>query len=50
MLKSDIKDSASVKPNAVELAKRKQNHQITQNFAEAVWNVMEHYNEKLKVM
>ncbi|TXG52036.1 hypothetical protein EZV62_021205 [Acer yangbiense] len=45
----DIKDHAPVKPNAVDLAKKERNHQITQNFAKAVWNVLKQYNEKLKV-
>ncbi|KAK3231852.1 hypothetical protein Dsin_003733 [Dipteronia sinensis] len=44
-----IKDRAPVKPNAVDLAKKERNHQITQNFAKAVWNVLKQNNEKLKV-
>ncbi|KAI9200755.1 hypothetical protein LWI28_012843 [Acer negundo] len=45
----NIKGRAPVKPNAVDLSKKERNHQITQNFAKAVWNVLKQYNEKLKV-
>ncbi|KAL5845317.1 hypothetical protein ACOSQ4_011275 [Xanthoceras sorbifolium] len=47
--KLDIKDRAPAKLNPVDLAKKERNHQITQNFAKALWNVLKQCNEKLKV-
>lgn len=45
---SDSVCAALVKPDSIDLP-RERNHQVMQNFAKALWNVLKQYKEKLMV-
>ncbi|CAK7341665.1 unnamed protein product [Dovyalis caffra] len=45
---SESVSAAPVKPDSVDLP-RERNHQVMQNFAKALWNVLKQYKEKLMV-
>ncbi|KAL9379430.1 hypothetical protein Peur_027912 [Populus x canadensis] len=45
---SDSVCAAPVKPDSIDLP-RERNHQVMQNFAKALWNVLKQYKEKLMV-
>uniref|UniRef100_A0A2C9TZP5 Kinesin motor domain-containing protein n=2 Tax=Manihot esculenta TaxID=3983 RepID=A0A2C9TZP5_MANES len=47
--KFDSTNIALVKDDCVDLTIRDRNHQIMQNFAKALWNVLKEYKEKLMV-
>lgn len=45
----DVSENATIKLDFVDLAERERNHQIMQNFAKSIWNVLKEYKQKLKV-
>ncbi|KAG8632319.1 hypothetical protein MANES_18G012000v8 [Manihot esculenta] len=47
--KFDSTNIALVKDDCVDLTIRDRNHQIMQNFAKALWNILKEYKEKLMV-
>ncbi|XP_020535407.1 kinesin-like protein KIN-6 isoform X2 [Jatropha curcas] len=47
--KLEAVDIAPIKPDGNDLTIKNRNHQIMQNFARALWNVLKEYKEKLMV-
>jgi kinesin family protein 18/19 len=46
----DVSENATKKSDFVDLAEKERNHQIMQNFAKALWNVLKQYKQKLEVL
>ncbi|XP_062163300.1 kinesin-like protein KIN-6 isoform X1 [Alnus glutinosa] len=44
----DVSENATKKSDFVDLAEKERNHQIMQNFAKALWNVLKQYKQKLE--